>query len=57
MSRNETINVSDIESIPSQRERDLLRKQGVKSVAAVPLFVGRAYYGFIGFDECRYQRE
>ncbi len=53
---NQVINVSDIEEIPGTAEREILRSQNICSVLAVPLFVGRRYHGFIGFDECREPR-
>ncbi len=54
--KNQVINVSDIEEIPGAAEREILRSQNICSVLAVPLFVGRRYHGFIGFDECRETR-
>ncbi len=53
---NQVINVSDIEDIPGTAEREILRSQDICSVLVVPLFVGRRYHGFIGFDECRETR-
>jgi PAS domain S-box-containing protein len=57
MRSNRIINCSDIEELPYEAERNILRNQQIKSVLVVPLFVKRAYYGFMGFDECRLQRE
>ncbi|MDY7042171.1 MAG: PAS domain S-box protein, partial [Chloroflexota bacterium] len=39
------------------RERELLTLQGSKSVVAVPIFVGQEWWGFMGFDECLFERE
>jgi signal transduction histidine kinase len=35
----------------------LLRAQDIKSVLVVPIFTGLEWWGFIGFDECRQERE
>jgi PAS domain S-box-containing protein len=40
-----------------ESEQRVLAPQGVRSVAAVPIFVGRKWWGFIGFDECVAERE
>ena len=34
----------------------MLAAQGVCSLAIVPIFVGPAWWGFIGFDDCREER-
>ncbi len=38
-------------------ERQLLAAQGICSIAVMPIFVGQELWGFIGFDECRAERE
>ena len=38
-------------------ERKFLQEQGVVSLAVVPVFVDQEWWGFIGFDECRRERE
>lgn len=40
-----------------ESERDILVAQDILSIAAVPIFVGQDWWGFIGFDECRVERE
>ncbi len=40
-----------------RRERKILLSQDIKSILAVPIFVGNEWWGFIGFDECRTERE
>ncbi len=40
-----------------ESERDILAAQDILSIAAVPIFVGQDWWGFIGFDECRTERE
>lgn len=57
MKDNQIINYRDIEDIPGEKEKEILRGQDIKSVLVVPLYVGKKYYGFIGFDECRYHRD
>ena len=47
------VSCADIEEIPSEGEKAILRSQGIRAVLAVPLFVGERYFGFLGFDECR----
>ncbi len=56
MKANKSIRFENIEKIPSEPEKILLRRQKIKSVLVVPLFVSKKYYGFIGFDECRSHR-
>jgi PAS domain S-box-containing protein len=57
MKNNRIINYRDIEDIPGEQEKKILRPQQIKSVLVVPLFIQRRYYGFMGFDECRNHRE
>lgn len=38
-------------------ERKVLLPQGIQSILVVPIFVKKEWWGFIGFDECRYLRE
>jgi signal transduction histidine kinase len=47
------VSCADVEEIPGEREKEILRSQGIRAVLAVPLFVGGRYFGFLGFDECR----
>ncbi|WP_459898660.1 PAS domain S-box protein [Desulfobaculum senezii] len=46
-------NVADLPSA----HRAVLQPQGIVSIAIVPIFAGDALWGFVGFDECRTQRE
>ena len=57
MNNNKIINYKDIEDIPGGPEKEILRSQNIKSILIVPLFVNNAFYGFMGFDECRYHRK
>ncbi|MBN2061340.1 MAG: GAF domain-containing protein [Deltaproteobacteria bacterium] len=51
------IKYRDIEDIPGEQEKDMLRRKKVKSILVVPLYIQDEYFGFMGFDECRTQRE
>ncbi|MBI2427815.1 MAG: response regulator [Ignavibacteriales bacterium] len=42
--------------LPAQ-ERAIFAAHGVKSLVGVPIFVGRKLWGFLGFDECSFERE
>jgi two-component system cell cycle sensor histidine kinase/response regulator CckA len=57
MNNNKIINYQDIEDIPGEQEKKILRPQNIKSILVVPLFVNNAFYGFMGFDECHYRRK
>lgn len=37
-------------------EQELLTKQGIKSVAVIPIFVAGVWWGFIGLDDCVSER-
>ncbi len=37
-------------------ERPLLEAQDIRSILVVPIFVEDEWWGFLGFDECRYER-
>ena len=51
------IQFSDVEDIPEEAAKALLRPQEVKSLLAMPLFIDSAYYGFAGFDHCHSYRD
>jgi len=40
-----------------ERERDILLPQDILSIVAVPIFSGREWWGFLGFDECMRERQ
>ncbi len=40
-----------------ESEQKILRSRGILSLAAVPIFAGDRWQGFIGFDDCGYLRE
>jgi signal transduction histidine kinase/CheY-like chemotaxis protein/PAS domain-containing protein len=40
-----------------QVEREALEPQGIVSVMVTPVFIDKSFWGFIGFDDCRKERE
>ena len=54
LSRGQCIN-SFVGALPPQG-RDMLASQGVVSVLIVPVYVRDAFWGFVGFDDCRSER-
>lgn len=38
------------------RTKELLESQGILSVMVLPVFVRGCFWGFVGFDECKYER-
>jgi PAS domain S-box-containing protein len=57
LKKGRVINYADVEDIPDEGVKDILRPQGILSLLVVPLFVAGCYYGFIGFDECQRHRQ
>jgi PAS domain S-box-containing protein len=55
LSRGEPIH-SPVRLLPAV-ERQTLTAQGVKSIAIMPIFVGGKWWGFTGFNECRYDKD
>ncbi len=47
------INQRDTGKMPCLNLLETLRRQTVKSILWLPIFVEKRYWGFIGFDECR----
>ncbi len=39
-----------------ESEKSFLKDQQILSMAVIPIFVEKKWWGFIGFDECRYER-
>jgi len=50
---DQMINFEDIEQIPDQAVKEILRPQGIRSLLVVSLRQLGRLRGFIGFDECR----
>jgi len=40
-----------------ESEKDILQKQNIISMALMPIFVENHWWGFIGLDECTYERQ
>ena len=41
-----------VSNISDKATRDLLEKQDIKSILIIPVFAGKEFQGFIGFDNC-----
>lgn len=46
----------NVRSLP-KAERGILSAQGILSIVIVPIYVNGGFWGFIGFDECRSERD
>ncbi|MFH1374024.1 MAG: PAS domain S-box protein [bacterium] len=55
LSRGEAV-VGSVASLP-ESERAILAQQGIISILALPITVAGKWYGFIGFDDCKCERE
>ncbi len=55
LSRHELI-YGHVSQFP-QPEREFLSPQNIISIVIAPIFVGKIWWGFIGFDDCRTGRE
>lgn len=40
-----------------ENERTILAPQNIKSILAVPIMIKEKFWGFIGFDDCTYERK
>jgi PAS domain S-box-containing protein len=56
---NEYINIPDVEKMNSKAktEQKLLKKQNIKSVLIMPMFIENQLFGFFGFDAVKDKRE
>jgi hypothetical protein len=48
--------VGNVDDLP-EIERPVLRNQGIRSLAVVPIISNKEFWGFIGFDECSQDRK
>jgi len=48
--------LGNVDTFP-ESEQPLLESQGIRSLVVLPIFLGKEWWGFIGFDETRYERE
>lgn len=46
-----------VRNLKNNRTRELLEKQKILSIIILPILVGEQLWGFVGFDECKYERE
>ncbi len=37
-------------------ERELMESQDIRSILIIPMFAGKEFYGFVGFDDCVHER-
>lgn len=57
LKNREVINYKDIEDIPDEKTKEILRPQEIKSLLVLPVYLEGDLYGFIGFDDCLKNRE
>jgi PAS domain S-box-containing protein len=58
LAKREIIRVEDVEiALIGEEEKEIARVQNIKSIIIMPLFLKDKFFGFIGFDECRFCRE
>lgn len=55
--QDQMIRITDIENIPDENLKSILRPQGIHSIMAVPLYLKGNLHGFLGFDDCNARRE
>lgn len=46
-----------VRDIESQSVRMYLTEMGIQSIAILPIFVDSLFWGFVGFDECKYEKK
>ena len=46
-----------VSQMPESNTKDILLSQEIKSILVLPIFLQDSFYGFIGFDDCRKERE
>ncbi len=57
LKNGDTINYYNIEDIPEQSTREILKAQDIFSILVVPLFINGNYFGHVGFDFCNHSHE
>jgi PAS domain S-box-containing protein len=45
-----------VRQLENDRTRELLEAQGILSIVVLPIYVRGVFWGFVGFDECKYER-
>ena len=46
-----------VSRLPIAAEREILESQGILSIMVLPIFSEGEFWGFVGFDECKTERE
>ena len=57
LKQGNTIQFKDIEDIPDEKTKQILRLYGILSVLNMPLMIEDRFYGFIGFNDCKIHRD
>jgi diguanylate cyclase len=52
LKNREIISYKNIDNIPEEKTKNILKEQNIKSLLVLPIYIGNRYWGFIGFDEC-----
>lgn len=47
---------SGVVRLMSDAEKEIFEPQGIKSIIIIPIYIGRKFWGFIGFDDCTTER-
>ncbi|MCH7397959.1 ATP-binding protein [Belliella sp. DSM 107340] len=47
---------SIVSQIQDQELKDLLTGQDIKSILLIPIFINQRFWGYVGFDDCTYER-
>src|SRR3972149_6411548 len=55
LNANDVIHITDVSAMPPEAsdEKDILEKQGIKSLLAIPVYAEKTLMGFIGFDNVK----
>ncbi|MDD4393984.1 MAG: PAS domain-containing protein [Desulfobacterales bacterium] len=56
LKKGQIINCSNVHESPILRFKERMQAGEIKSTLNFPLFIKGEFYGFMGFDECRYYR-
>ncbi|GAB6159155.1 hypothetical protein JCM39194_23550 [Desulfotomaculum varum] len=57
LKKGEVLSSENIELIPDEKIKEILRSQEIKSILILPVHLEEELYGFIGFDECLNNRQ